>query len=145
MLAGQVQADTGSSDGRLVYLMSTRQWVNLYTELSNANALVMTKSPSAPVGGLKVGVEYDAIKLVGPAGGIEVVADPWMPDNVERLLNLDSFTLASCGELIHWDDDATPDSPMLEDAADAREIRAVGDIALYCNDPWSNVRVAVTA
>lgn len=145
MEASQVQADTGASDGRLVYVMSTRQWVNLYNELSNANALVMTKAPSAPVGGLKVGVEYDAISLVGAGGKIEIVADPWAPDNVERLLNLDSFTLASCGDMIHWDDDATPDSPMLEDAADAREIRAVGDIALICNDPWSNVRVAVTA
>lgn len=145
MEASQVQADTGSSDGRLVYVMSTRQWVNLYNELSNANALVMMKSPSSPVGGLKVGVEYDAIKLVGAGGAIEVVADPWAPDNVERMLNLDTFTLASTGDLIHWDDDATPDSPMLEDAADAREVRAVGDMALYCNDPWSNVRVAVTA
>lgn len=145
MEASQVQADTGSSDGRLVYVMSTRNWVNLYNELSNANALVMSKAPSAPVGSLKVGVEYDAIKIVGAGGGIEVVADPWAKDDVERLLNLDSFTLASCGDLIHWDDDATPDSPMLEDAADAREVRAVGDIALYCNDPWSNVRVAVTA
>jgi len=145
MNASQVQADTGSSDGRLVYVMSTRQWVNLYNELSNANALVMQKAPSAPVGSLKVGVEYDAIKLIGAGGPIEVVADPWAPDNVERLLNLDSFTLASTGDLIHWDDDATPDAPMLEDSADAREIRAVGDMALYCNDPWSNVRVAVTA
>jgi hypothetical protein len=145
MEASQIQADTGASDGRLVYVMSTRNWVNLYNELTNANALQMTKAPSAPVGSLKVGVEYDAIKIVGAGGGIEVVADPWATDTVERLLNLDSFTLASCGDLIHWDDDATPGDPMLEDAADAREVRAVGDIALYCNDPWSNVRVAVTA
>jgi hypothetical protein len=145
MEASQVQADTGSADGRLVYVMSTRGWLNLYNELSNANALVQTKAPSAPIGSLKTGIEYDCIKLVGAGGPIEIVPDPWCPDNVERLLNLDSFTLASCGDLIHWDDDATPDSPMLEDAADAREIRAVGDMALYCNDPWSNVRVAVTA
>lgn len=144
MEASQIQADTGASEGRLVYVMSTRNWVNLYNELTNANALQMTKAPSAPVGSLKVGVEYDAIKIVGAGGGIEVVADPWASDTVERLLNLDSFTMASCGDLIHWDDDATPDSPMLEDAADAREIRAVGDISVYCNDPWSNVRVAVT-
>jgi hypothetical protein len=144
MEASQIQADTGASDGRLVYVMSTRNWVNLYNELTNANALQMTKAPSAPVGSLKVGVDYDAIKIVGAGGGIEVVADPWATDTVERLLNLDSFTLASCGDLIHWDDDATPGDPMLEDAADAREVRAVGDIALYCNDPWSNVRVAVT-
>ncbi len=145
MEASQIQADTGASEGDLVYVTSTRNWVNLYNELTNANSLQMVKAPSAPVGSLKVGVEYDAIKMVGAGGPIEIVADPWSPDNVERLLNIDSFTLASCGDLIHWDDDASADAPMLEDGADAREVRAVGDIALYCNDPWSNVRVSVTA
>ena len=144
MEASQIQADTGASDGELVYLLSTRNWVNLYNELTNANALQMTKAPSAPIGSLKIGVEYDAISIVGAGGAIKVVADAWCSDTVERLLNLDSWTLASCGELIHWDDDSSPDQPMLEDAADAREVRAVGDIALYCNDPWSNVRVAVS-
>jgi hypothetical protein len=143
MEASQMQADTGTDNSQLVYLMSTRNWVNLYNELTNANALQMTKAPSAPVGGIKVGVEYDAIKMVGAGGPIEIVADAWCPDNVERLLNLDSFTLASCGDLIHWDDGASADDPMLEDAADAREVRAVGDIALQCNDPWANVRVQV--
>lgn len=142
MEASQMQADTGASDGRLVYVMSTSAWVNLYHELSGANALVMTKSTSSPMGSISVGVEYDAIKLIGAGGPIEVVADPWCPASVERLLNLDTLTLASCGDLIHWDDDATPDNPMLEDSADAREVRAVGDIALICNDPWANVRVA---
>lgn len=145
MEASQIQADTGASEGKLIYLTSTRNWVNLHNELTNANALQMVKAPSAPMGSIKVGVEYDAIKMVGAGGPIEIVADAWCPDNVERLLNLDSFTLASCGDLIHWDDDSSPDQPMLEDAADAREVRAVGDIALYCNDPWSNVRVSVTA
>lgn len=144
MEASQIQADSGGDTENLVYVLSTRNWVNLYNELTNANALQMTKAPSAPVGGLKIGVEYDAISIVGAGGAIKVVADPWATDTVERLLALDTFTLASCGDLIHWDDGATADEPMLEDAADAREVRAVGDIALYCNDPWSNVRVAVT-
>lgn len=144
MLAAQAQADSGGSDGRLVYVMNTANWTDLYFELTNANMLSMTKAPSAPVGGIKVGVDYEAIKLRGPGGDIEVVADPFAPVAVERLLNLDTFTLASCGDFFHWDDDATPDSPMLEDAADAREIRCVGDQQLYCNDPWPNVRVAVS-
>lgn len=141
--AAQLQADSGSSDGRLVYVMNTSNWVDLQVELSNANRLQMTKAPSAPVSGLKIGVEYDAIRVTGPAGPIDVVADPFAPAAVERLLQLDSWTMASCGDFFHWDDDATPDSPMLEDAADAREIRAVGDHQLYCNDPWANVRVKV--
>ncbi len=143
MLAAQTQADTGGSDGRLVYVMNTANWTDLYFELSSANMLNMTKAPSAPVGGLKIGVDYEAIKIRGPGGDIEVVADPFAPVAVERLLNIDTFTMASCGDWFHWDDDATPDSPMLEDSADAREVRSVGDHQLYCNDPWPNVRVAV--
>lgn len=143
--AAQVQADTGSADGRLVYLMSTRNWTDLQHELSNANALQMTKAPAASVGKLNIGVTYDAIKLTGAGGPIEIVADPWMPDSVERLLDMDTWTLASCGDLINWDDGATPDSPHLEDSADAREVRAVGDMQLICSNPWANVRVAVTA
>ncbi len=142
--AAQVQADTGCSDGRLVYVMSTRNWTDLQHELSNSNALQMTKAPSAPVGKLNIGVTYDAIKMIGAGGPIEIVADPWAPDAVERLLDMDTWTLASCGPLIDWDDGATPDSPMLEDAADAREIRAVSDLAFICTNPWANVRVAVT-
>lgn len=143
MLAAQASADSGGSDGRLVYAMNTANWTDLYFELTNANALVMTKAPGAPIGGLKTGLEYDAIKLVGPAGPMEVVADPWMPTAVERLINVDTFKLASCGDFFHWDDDATADNPMLEDAADAREVRCVGDQQLYCSDPWPNVRVKV--
>lgn len=143
MLAAQAQADSGASDGRLVYVMNTSNWTDLYFELSTANMLQMTKAPSAPIGSLKTGVEYDAIKLVGPGGPIEVVASPWAPTSVERLLNLDTWKMASCGDWFHWDDDATPDDPMLEDTADAREVRSVGDHQLYCNDPWANVRVKV--
>lgn len=143
MLAAQAQADSGASDGRLVYVMNTANWTDLYFELSSNNMLTMTKAPSAPIGSLKTGIEYDAIKLVGPGGPIEVVASPWAPTAVERLLNLDTWTMASCGDWFHWDDDAMPDSPMLEDAADAREVRSVGDHQLYCNDPWANVRVKV--
>lgn len=143
LLAAQMLADTGASDGRLVYVMNTANWTNLMFELSAANMLQMTKAPSAPMGKINVGVEYDAITVIGAGGKIEVVADPYCPTGVERLLNLDVWKLSSTGELIHWDDGATPDDPMLEDAADSREVRAVGDMATECWDPWANVRVAV--
>ncbi len=141
MLAAQASADSGQADGPIVYAMSTAGWTNLYFELSQANALVMTKSPAAKIGGMSVGVEYDAISLIGPAGPMEVIADPWMPVNVERLLCMDTWVMASCGDFFHWDNGATPDAPMLEDAADSREVRAVGDHQLYCTNPWPNVRV----
>lgn len=143
MLAAQAQADTGQSDGRLVYILNTSNWVDLQFELSSANMLQMTKAPSAPIGSINLGINYEAIKMTGPGGPIEIVADPWAPAGVERLLNLDTWKMSSCGDWFHWDDDATPDSPMLEDQADSREIRAVGDNQLYCNNPWANVRVKV--
>lgn len=144
MDAARMLADGPGAD-RPVYLMSTRNWVNLYNELSGANALVMQKAPAARVGQISVGIDYDAIKLVTPVGSVDIVADPWMPDDVERLMDLSVWKLSSCGELLHWDRGATPDSPMLEDASDSREVRLVGDVATECWNPWANVRVAVTA
>lgn len=141
MLASQASADSGQADGEIVYALSTSAWTDLYFELTAANMLQMTKTPAAKIGGLSTGVEYDAISLIGPAGSMSVVADPWMPTNVERLLCLDTWVMASCGDFFHWDNGATPDSPMLEDAADSREVRAVGDHQLYCTNPWPNVRV----
>lgn len=145
MEASILQADTGAADGKLVYLLSTRNWGKLYNELASNNALVQTKAPAAKIGSLSTGVEYDAINVMGAGGMIQVVPDPWMPDNVERLLDIDTWQLASCGDLIHWDKGATTDGPMLEDGADSREVRAVGDMALICTNPWANVRVSVTA
>jgi hypothetical protein len=141
MLAAQASADSGQADGPILYALSTEAWTNLYFELSSANMLNMTKTPAAKVGGISTGVEYDAIHLVGPAGPMEVVADPWMPTNVERLLCTDTWQMASCGDWFHWDNGATVDSPMLEDTADARQVRAVGDHQMYCTNPWPNVRV----
>lgn len=143
MRASRLNADVKGNRGKLVYLMSTRNWENLYNELSQANALHMSKLPAEKVGKISVGVEYDTIDLIGAGGKLSCVADPWMPDDVERLLNMSNMCLASCGELVHWDDGATPDKPMLEDGADSREVRAVGDMTFYCEAPWYQVRVAV--
>lgn len=126
-------------------IMSTRNWEKLHNELQSANMLRFSKVPAAPVGKFNVGVKYDAIEMVGPGGPIEIFADPWCPDDVERVGQRDVFTLASTGELISWIDGATPGSPMMEDGADSFEIRAVGDMAFYCEAPWFWVRIAVTA
>lgn len=125
------------------YLMSTRNWENLANELQQANRLTFTKVPAAPVGKLAIGVSYEAIEIMGPTGRIEVFADPWMQDTVERCGQRDTKVIGSLGDLVHWDDDAGPDAPMLEDGADAREVRAVGDMAFYDECPAYWCRVAV--
>jgi hypothetical protein len=141
--AARMVADTGYKPN--TYLMSTRNWENLYNELASQGQLRMTKVPAAPIGKFSFGVTYEAIEFVGPGGRIEVFADPWMPDDVERCGDRSTLKLASTGPLVHWDDDAEPGNPMLEDAQDSREIRMVGDIAFYNEAPWAWVRSAVTA
>lgn len=141
--AARKVADVGGKAD--TYLMSTRQWENLANELQSQNILRFSKVPAAPVGKISVGVTYDAIELIGPTGRIEVFADPWMQDTIERCGQRDTLVLGSLGELVHWDDEATPDSPMLEDAADAREVRCVGDMAFYNECPAYWCRVAVNA
>jgi len=141
--AARMVADAGGKAD--TYLMSTRQWENLANELQAVGQLRFTKAPAAPVGKVSVGVTYEAIELIGPTGRLEIFADPWMPDDVERCGQRDTCVLASLGELVHWDDDATPGDPMLEDAADAREVRAVGDMAFINECPAYWCRVAVTA
>lgn len=140
--AARMVADVGGNAD--TYLMSTRQWENLANELQSANMLKFSKVPAAPIGKLAVGVSYEAIEIMGPTGRLEVFADPWMSDSVERCGQRDTCTLASLGDLVHWDDDASPGNPMLEDAADAREVRAVGDMAFYNECPAYWVRVAVS-
>ncbi len=140
--AARMVADAGGQAD--TYLMSTRQWENLANELQAANLLKFSKVPAAPIGKLAVGVTYEAIEIMGPTGRIEVFADPWMPDDVERCGQRDTCTLASLGDFLHWDDDASPGTPMLEDGADAREVRCVGDMAFYNECPGYWVRVAVS-
>lgn len=141
MLAAQAAADTGQADGEVIYAMNTTAWTDLYFELTAAGSLIQTKTPAAKINGISTGVEYDAIEMVTPVGKVMVVPDPWMPAGVERLLFLDTFTLASCGEWFHWDAGSTPGDARVEDAADSREVRAVGDQAMICDNPWPNVRV----
>lgn len=140
--AARIVADAGFTAD--TYLCSTRSWENIYNDLAATGSLRFVKTPAAKIGSISTGVSYDAIEFVGPTGRIEIYADPWMPDNVERCLDRSVYVLGSTGELIHWDDDVGPDSPMVEDGADAREVRLVGDMAFYSEAPAASCRVTVT-
>lgn len=130
------QADT--------YLTSTRNWENLANELQASNRLQFSKVPAAPVGKMSLGINYDSIQLMGPTGPMDVLADPWMPDNVERCIQRDCMVLASTGELLQWEPDASPGNPRLEDGADAHEVRLIGDMAFYLEAAAYQCRVKVT-
>lgn len=127
-----------------VYFMSTRNWENLQNEQLDAKRLNYTKAPAAPINGIKLGIEYRGIEIMGPRGPISVYADHWMDDTVERCGQLDTLCLASLGNLLNWQDGASPGQPMLEDSADSHEVRLVGDMAFYNEAPaaWCRVTVA---
>lgn len=142
-LARMVYDNGGQPD---TVFLSTAQWETLQFELLSAGNLSMTKVPAAPIGKFNFGIEYDAIAIMGPAGMLKVVALADMPDTICRVLTLETWVLGSTGDLVHWDDDATPDGMMLEDAADAREMRLVSDSQLYCEAPgWNGSAVLQAA
>jgi hypothetical protein len=135
--AGAVHDSGGASD---VYVLSTTDWQNLRNDLSAAGTLVMQASPAAGIGSYKPGMSYTAIKLQGPSGIIDVLADPDCKTGRGYMLMTETLKLASTGELV-----SLIEGPMMEDAADAWESRFVGDLDLICECPYYNATVQLTA
>lgn len=139
MAARRVKDMGGKAD---TYFMSTVNFESLVFELGDK--VINTKAPAAPIGKVKLGITYDGVEVMGPDGPIQVFPDAWMPNDVERCGQRDTCYFGSLGEFIHWDDGSSPSDLRVEDASDAREIRAVGDIAFINEFPafWCRVRVA---
>lgn len=133
--AGAVHDAGGSVD---VAILSTTDWQNLRNELTSAGSLVMQASPASGIGSYKPGLSYQAIKLQGPSGVIDVLAEPDQKTGRAHLLTTETWTLASTGELV-----SLIEGPMMEDAADAWESRFVGDLELYCEAPYYNAVVTL--
>ena len=127
------------------YLMSTRNFESLMNELTGPGMLRMTKVPAAPIGKISTGIQYDAVTVAVPGGEVQVFADPWMQDTIERCGKRDTMVLGSIGETVHWIQGADPGKPRMEDGADSYEMRAVGDIGFWIESPGSWCRVTVTA
>lgn len=124
------------------YILSTEDFENLANELQSSGLLKYSQVPATSIGKFNFGIKYDAVQIMGPAGPIDCLADPDAPVGVGRMLQKDTWVLASMGELVHWIDGANPSgNGMLEDAADAVEFRMVGDLDLYCEAPGWNCRV----
>lgn len=137
--AALLRACVRSADGNgkpSHYICSTSRWEALANELSAAGALTMTKAPAADIGGFKTGVEYEAIKFTGPKGPVTVIADPECGDADSWLIQADTWVLGSLGDLLHWEFKGRQ-----EDGADAKECMLVGDMEMYCRNPYPNVRL----
>lgn len=140
--AALLSCDAGFSPD--TYLMSTRNYENLKNELTASGKRGFdTEISAAPIQGVKTGLKYNAVKVQGPNSLISVVACPWMPDDVERCLPKDIFSIESMGPMIQDAIDATKNAPMIEEAADAYEVRIVSYVATQCETPWGAVRVQV--
>jgi hypothetical protein len=134
----RIVSDAGGTPD--LYITSTLRWESLYNELASSNALTMTKMPAAKIDGFNFGVEYDAIKVMGPRGPCAVVADPDCPDSDDFALTKDTWMLGSMGPLLHWDSGSGPGDNRVEDGADAREYRLVGDMEMWNKLPFHNGR-----
>jgi hypothetical protein len=127
------------------YILSTEDFENLANELQSAGLLKYSQVPSSPIGKFNIGIKYDALQIMGPAGPIDCIADPDAPVGVARMTQRDTWVIASMGELCHWLDGANPSgNGMLEDAADAVEFRLVGDFEMYNEAPGWTCRVRLS-
>lgn len=124
------------------YVISSTDYYNLQLELQSAGAMITTKVTAAPIGDYNFGIEYDAIQFMGPRGKIKAIADADSPIGVGWMLELDTWKLASCGELVAWDDDGGGRDHR-EENSDTYEYRAAGDLAFYCEAPGNNGRVTL--
>lgn len=136
--AGMVAASALVDSGALpdLWLMSTTEWNKLVVELSAPGQLVYTTTPATGVGTYKPGMDYQAITVKGPRGDIKVLADPDCPTGRSYMLQEDTWTLGSTGELV-----SLIESPMMEEFADSWESRFVGDLELWCEAPGYNATI----
>jgi len=123
-IACRALADMGGNPNLAVY--STEDWGNLEADLDSAGSLVRTQVMASPLNGMNFGVTYEAIKFMGPTGPVAVVASPNHPVGVAHVFTKENMVLASMGELLHHIDE----NPV-EDAADAKEFRMLGDVDFY--------------
>lgn len=80
---------------------------------------------------------FEAFKIIGPRGLIEVIPDTDCPQGIGYLLTTDSWTIGSAGDVPFLDEE---DGKMIDRAhdADAYEFRIKAYWNLYCNAPGHN-------
>lgn len=135
-LARYMADTTGPQPGGQTCFMGTVLWESLANELQGNAMFRLSKVPAAKVGSLSIGVEYDAIEIVGPLGSMKIVASPYIPDGIIRILTLDRIKLKTSGPLFQWVDGARIENGQLkmEHDDDAYEIRLVSDGELDCGE-----------
>lgn len=131
-LARAVYDNGGNPD---LYILSTDDWADLEADLDSSGSLVRSQVPAAKIGKFDFGMAYNAIKITGPAGDIQVIASPNAPKGIGRMLTKDTWVLGYMDDLIRH----IGENPV-EDGSDSQEFRMLGDIDLYCEMPGHNAR-----
>lgn len=137
----QVMNQNNRGSAKQLFLNPLR-WEDL--ALSLEDRVVMTKTPAADVGKLKLGIDYDGIEITGAGGKITVYSDPDAPINVGRMVDLSKWKYATVGKLAEWV--IGPEGEWrVENDADEYELRLVSDGNIYCEEPWSSTTIIYPA
>ena len=121
-----------------VALISTKRWESLANEAGTSGGVRMTKMPAAPINKISLGIDYQAVEIIGPCGPIMILPDQHMPDDIVRVLTKDTWQFRSSGPLIQWIDNAKEGQLKMENDDDAYEFRLIGDFELECEAPGYN-------
>jgi hypothetical protein len=118
-----------------VIILSTDNWTNFAKALGTKVEYGERSSYDAEVG-------FKTIKVMGPAGEVDVMADPDAQGNVAWVMTMNTWTLHSMGEFIRvLDDDGLP--VLRESTSDGVEMRVVSRPQVACEAPGWNGRFTI--
>jgi hypothetical protein len=118
-----------------VLILSTDNWTNFAKALGSKVEYGERSSYDAEVG-------FKTIKVMGPAGEVDVIADPDCQTSVMWCMTMNTWTLHSMGEFIRvLDDDGLP--VLRESTTDGVEMRVVSRPQVACEAPGWNGRFAI--
>jgi len=118
-----------------VIVLSSNNWMNLAKLMGSK---VVYSERSAYEG--EIG--FRSLKVMGPSGDVDIVADPDAQSNVLWTLSMDTWKLYSMGDLVRLlDDDGMPYLRQYDQ--DGVEIRVVSRPQLGCFAPGHNGRFVI--
>lgn len=118
-----------------VIILCSEDWTNFAKALGSKVEYGERSAYDAEVG-------FKSIKVMGPGGEVDVVADPDSQPDVMWALQMDTWKLYSMGELVRvLDDDGLP--YLRQATTDGVEIRVVSRPQVGCMAPGWNGRFAV--
>jgi hypothetical protein len=118
-----------------VILLCSSDWTNFAKALGSKVTFGERKAYDAEIG-------FKSIKVQGPGGEVDVIADPEAPSSVMWALQMDTWTLYSMGDLVRvLDDDGMP--YLRQATTDGVELRMVSRPELGNAAPGWNGRFVI--